>query len=340
MNEKYKNLLNPTESIQKAMPAFVETFVSYYGEEERERITKTFNDMLIIGYTDPSNISSVINNSNKEKSAELINKFLNKMTSSKEEQDKLRKVLFADYKLQFFNLQPIYEYMSYKENNDVSNYQKEKLVSFLQKFYPETTVNNLDEMIKSKVFKNLDIIIPFYKEILNEYQEYEKEIKPYLDYVDECNRIKNKLETEYQIKYIEQIKSLFTDKEYEEIRDKINNKKYYFISMMNSKTKNFVPSSLNGTALIDAFSKENEEKLKNGSTWQKKSIQDDRIRYFKNFGINLGINATYEDYLNNEKVKEILPKKELANKLIDIRNNLYTEMMNKYYQSIPEYKKT
>lgn len=339
MNDKYKRLLNPTEAILQSIPVFVEAFVTYYGEEERERITKTFNDMLVIGYTDPSNISHIINKSNKEKSNEIINNFLNKMISNKEERDKLIKVLFDNHELEYESLHPINNYMQYLDNDDVSTYQKEKTVSFLKQFYPETTIDNLDEMIKSGKFKNIDTIIPLYKEMLKEYKEYQKETKPYLDYVSECLNIKRKLEKEYQIKYIEQIKSLFTDLEYQEIKNKIDSGSFYFINMINAKTKNFVPSSLNGEALIDSFGKINEERLQNGSNWQKKSVQDDRISYFKNFGIDLGSGAKYEDYLNNPKAKELFPKVDLVEKLKDIRTKLYTEMMNKYYQSISEYKR-
>lgn len=336
MNDKYNRLLNPTEAILQSIPAFVEAFVTYYGEEERDRITKTFNDMLVIGYTDPSNIKYTIRESNEEKSTEIINEFLNKMTSNKEEQDKLKKALFDNHELEYDSLHPINNYMQYLDNDDVSTYQKEKAVSFLKQFYPETTIDNLDEMIKSGKFKNIDTIIPLYKEMLKEYKEYQKETKPYLDYASECSNINRKLEKEYQIKYIEQIKSLFTDLEYQEIKNKIDSGN---INMINAKTKNFVPSSLNGETLIDSFSKINEERLQDDSDWRRKSIQNDRISYFKNFGIDLGIGAKYEDYLNNPKVKELFPKVELVEKLKDIRTKLYTEMMNKYYQSISEYKR-
>lgn len=339
MNDKYIRLLNPTEAISQSIPAFVEAFVTYYGEEERDRITKTFNDMLVIGYTDPSNINYTIRESNKEKSNEIINKFLNKMISNKEEQDKLIKTLFDNHELEYDSLHPINNYMQYLDNDDVSTYQKEKIVSFLKQFYPEITIDNLDETIKSGKFKNIDTIIPLYKEMLKEYKEYKKETKPYLDYVDECSNINRRLEKEYQIKYIEQIKSLFTDLEYQEIKNKIDSGSFYYINMINAKTKNFVPSSLNSEALIDSFSKTNEERLHDDSDWRKKSIQNDRISYFKNFGIDLGIGAKYEDYLNNPKVKELFPKVELVEKLKDIRTKLYTEMMNKYYQSISEYKR-
>ena len=36
MLETYYRMLNPTETIQRAMPAITEAFVTFYGEENRE----------------------------------------------------------------------------------------------------------------------------------------------------------------------------------------------------------------------------------------------------------------------------------------------------------------
>ena len=193
MNEIIKRKLNPTETIKKSLPAIIEAFVSFYGESERERITSKFNNMLIIGYSKPENIINILNTSNKEKSNELINEFLNKLTSDKEEQEKLKKLFFDDNSFEHSTLQPINKYINYKKDPNVSNYTKIQIVNFLKQIYPEVTIDNLDELIKNKTFKNIDIIIPLYEKMLIEYQEYKKETKPYEEYVKKCSDLKENL---------------------------------------------------------------------------------------------------------------------------------------------------
>lgn len=337
MTESTYRKLNPTETIINSLPAIIEAFVTFYGEDERERITSKLTNMLVIGYASPSDMLSTIRNSNTAKSNVLINEFLDKITDKEEDRDKLSKLFFGNYQFDFPSLQPINKYMNYINGNNTSDYRKKDVVEFLQQINPETTVDNLDELIKSGKFKSIDIIIPVYEEILEKYKKYLTEMEPYTNYVNKCNELKSNLEKKYTKKLIERLKDLFTEEEYSQIQDKFNDKYLVSIRDINGKTKNYISYSLEGTSLIEAFSNENDEILINGQPWRKDSIKRDRIQYFKNLGLDLG--DDYEVYENNPKAKELTPSKETIERVINETKNMYTEMINEFYTSLPEHQK-
>ena len=98
----------------------------------------------------------------------------------------------------------------------------------------------------------------------------------------------------------------------------------------------FLLDSNNRIALTN-IAIENEKIIETGTQWRKDSVLKDRIEFFKNLGIDLGDN--YEVYIQRQDIQKLLSTlKELAEKMISKRNDLYTQMMNKYYTSLEEYK--
>jgi len=334
-NSTYRKL-NPTETILNSLPAIIEAFVTFYGESERERITNKLTNMLVIGYASPDNMSTTIRNSNTEQSNILINRFLEQVTD-KEEMDKLRKLYFDNNELKFSILHPINKYINYVDGNNTSDYNKKDVVEFLKQINPETTVDNLDELINQGKFKNVDKLVPLYKEALEKYKKYSTEMEPYTNYVNKCNELKSNLEKKYTKKLIEKLKDLFNEEEYQQIQAKFNDKYFVLIRDINGKTKNYLSYSLEGSPLIESFSNQNDEILINGQTWRKDSVKRDRIQYFKNLGLDLGDN--YELYETNPKAKALTPSKETVDRVINETKNMYTKMMNEFYTSLPEYQK-
>lgn len=341
MNETTKKLLNPTETIIQNIPILIEAFVEFYGEENREYITTKFTNLIVIGYSLPNDVDAIIHQSDNQKSEEIKNEFLNKCTKNQEEIEKLKKYFFNDSSLKYDNLHPINKYIEYKENpeNRQNEYRKKEIVTFLKQIYKEVTMENLDELLEAGTFKNIDVFIPIYKLERKKYEIFQKEIKPYQDYVDKCDKYKNELEKKYNKILIEQLKFLFTNEEYLEIEESMAKGKFYIWELdgvCKGKVENYLGLCLNSITLLTSFDEESEEILKTEITWKKDSIKKDRIKYFNNLGINLGDN--YDDYINNPKVKELIPSQELINQIQDIRKNLYAKMMVEFYNSIPEYK--
>ena len=334
MNDITYKKLNATETITKALPKLIEAFTTFYGESERERITEKFNNMLIIGYMKPETIGRILREDKTQKSNELIEQIFNMLDIPKEEYEKYKKIYFNNNELEYQTLHPLYKYVQYKNGNN-SDYYKKEIFNFLKQLYPTVTMDNIDEFIFSTKASDLNKILELYKDSLTEYHEYIQTMKQLEAYLKRCDEKKQKLNIKYTNTFISEFKYLFTDEEYKQIEEKNNNG--YSIKFISKKTENYFGYTLNGSALIDAFSIENEKIIETGTQWRKDSVLEDRIKFFKNLGIDLGDN--YEVYIQRKDIQKLLPSlKELAEKMIYKRNDLYTQMMNEYYISLEEYK--
>lgn len=332
-NQTYKKL-NATETITNSLPIIIEAFTTFYGEEERERITEKFNNMLVIGYMSPDKISEILNKDKKQKSDELIEKFLDKLNIHKEDYDKYKELYFNKNELDYFNIHPLYNYVKYI-NGENTDYIKNKTYEFLKQLYPNISLEDLDKSISSEIKKDMSTLLEKYKETLTEYDKYLDSLKEVEKYLKRCNELKNTLNKKYTKELITEFKYLFTEEEFKQIEEK--NNRGYTISYTNKKSENYFGYNINGTAYIDSFNLENEEVLKGDMEWRKQSVLKDRIKFFQNLGIDLGDN--YENYINHKDIKKIMPSlKELAEKMKNKKNELYTKMMNEYYTSLEEYK--
>ena len=65
MNNQLYKKLNATNTITASLPRIIEAFTTFYGEQERERITEKFNNMIIIGYMSPEKISQILKEDKK-----------------------------------------------------------------------------------------------------------------------------------------------------------------------------------------------------------------------------------------------------------------------------------
>lgn len=332
-NQTYKKL-NATDTITKAIPRIIEAFTTFYGEEERERITEKFNNMLIIGYMSPEQIERLLREDKKQKSDELVEMFLSKLNLPKEEHEKYKIIFFNKNELDYPTLHSLYHYVQYINGNK-SEYHKNKVFEFLKQLYPNIELEDLDKSITPEIKKDLNNILELYKETLTEYDKYLETLKEQEKYIERCNELKNTLNQKYTKELINEFKYLFTEEEFKQIEEK--NNRGYSIYYANKKSENYFGYNLNSTTYIDSFNIESEEILNGNREWRKNSVLKDRIKFFKNLGIDLGDN--YEDYLNHQDIQKMLPSlKELAEKLKNKKDELYTRMMNEYYTSLEEYK--
>ena len=146
----------------------------------------------------------------------------------------------------------------------------------------------------------------------------------------------SKLETKYLKKYINEIKDVFSKDELQALGNFLNDSSSY--SNLPSRIKNYIGTNpLNSPPLVESFSGENEIIIQKDDSWQKRSIIQDRITYFKNLGINLGEN--YQRYQMNKEAKSAIPTEELVNHLKTSRESIRNELMTEYYESLPEYVK-
>ena len=107
--------------------------------------------MLVVGYSNPKDLSYIIRKSNEAKSEELINGFLNKFLQEKEDQEKFKKIFFEDNTFEYTSLMPIHKYFEYKMNMvDIkSQYTKKGVYGVLE----AQNITTVDEQAVSIALK-------------------------------------------------------------------------------------------------------------------------------------------------------------------------------------------
>ena len=195
------------------------------------------------------------------------------------------------------------------------------------KAIPDASFDNLDNLFENEEIKNLLKYIEALPEMTNEFNSKMSKYSYFIENIKIEQEQKMALEEEYYLKFIEENKELLTE---EELKILVESKNKKNVSLPKRVTSIF-GSSLNGNINFEAFSEENDEVLKDESSWRQKSIIRDRITYFKENGINLGDN--YEDYLNSEEVLKIIPSKEVIEKVINSKKKIMNEYNNVLYTS-------
>ena len=57
-------------------------------------------------------------------------------------------------------------------------------------------------------------------DILNEYNSFKKEIKPYTDYLNECKKIKKNLKRKYTLELVQKFQEYFSNEEIKNFKEK------------------------------------------------------------------------------------------------------------------------
>ena len=214
---------------------------------------------------------------------------------------------------------------------------KNTAVLRLSEIFPEVDKDNIDEFTKEGKF---DIIIALYNELLDKeaiFKDYCKEnLSDISDLVLKQKEYKRELEKKYFIKFVEQFKSLLSEKDIEAFDKEKQKSSPWFYSIDGIKV--IFGSGLGSVRDIGYFSSECEEMLHNPEVgdYTKKTIMESRIKYFKYVGIDLGDN--YEDYVNNPDCKNLWPSEQTIIDLNTAASNIEDELNKEFYSSLPFYK--
>ena len=165
-----------------------------------------------------------------------------------------------------------------------------------------------------------------------------KKYQPYREMIEKQDQIRDRLSKEYYLRLMLENKDLLGEADLEKLEEY---KKDLSMSYILTPYTTFIFGyGIGSSSPIEAFSKESEEMLNDSeqSNWKKESIMEDRMRFFKKNGIDLGEN--YEDYKNSEITRKIWPSIDRVEKYIESKNRLLNEYNNEYYASIPEHRET
>ena len=214
-------------------------------------------------------------------------------------------------------------------------YHFKQAKSILKKINPNVTIENFSQIMEQrdiqiliKYAELLPTLVAEYKSRMQEYEVYEQEEKF-------ANQLHNQLSNEYYLRFIEENIDLLSeaDRQKVEIFKGNLNKSYVLTSYTG-----FIFKKLNSDSPFEAFSEESEKVLNDPkeSFWKKDSIINDRIRFFKENGIDLG--DDYDAYLRSDDAKRIWPTFSRVQQFIESRVRLWNEFNNAYYTSLPAYK--
>ena len=287
ITETISQRFNASIIIREKLPKIIEAFVNFYGEEERDYIEDKFKNVFIVSYGSPKSYERIIEKNDKKVKDYLEEKLLADLKIPRNLKYRFLESIFGEYEI-FNNETPIEEYIKYL-NNDISEISYPKIKKLLNYFGKNTNADVLIKYIKKGGYKELNKVVEVYKKIKEEYHKYLESTKVYRDYIVRCQDLYSKLETKYLKKYIDEIKDVFTNEEFQELENFLNKKMSY--DDLTPRIKNYIGTNpLNSPPVVESFSGENEIIIQKDDSWQKRSIIQDRITYFKNLGINLGEN--------------------------------------------------
>jgi len=311
--------INIATSLEAKVPTIIEIFTKYYGEEERERITKIFSSVTYVGYLDLNAIKSLVFDLRKQIYNNSGNQFLESMglEVSEENYNKFFGSQFTGYG---DNLANFYAY-----EIDHVQWKKESALKAIEELFGEKVEIDSPEYKKYRETilsykEKYDRAIAICNEELKRFEQLfqlEKELKDY----------ESKVSAKYKTKYLEAISEYLSE------HDKSLIGKEQFLHNFDCYEL-LVGYSYESKCLLDAFSKDSEEKLHNPKTreYTKNSIIEDRINYYKKSGLDLG--DEYEDYLESDEAKKITPSFEFVDKIRGIKDKLVQEEKNEMVRGL------
>ena len=148
--------LNCNEEFRKHIKDFIEVFVDYYGEEQREYIEERFNSALLIGYLTEGNFNNNIHKLEQIESEKLFSRIISKTNINATE-----KQLFGTpsgkecYSFEYRNLHPIYSLKKFYdeftlgEEKRLKSYYENSYASLIR-YVPKISFEEYMYMIENK----------------------------------------------------------------------------------------------------------------------------------------------------------------------------------------------
>lgn len=352
------NLVNFEELKRKVLPYFI----AIYGEENREFIINKLEAIVPIFYTTIEGQMNAMYYEQNIKKTELTLRFL-KENGIILPEEVIKKILqnnstsyLNKYKEAYDFLYACFDGNAYSRNFGIrdigltptdSAFKISQSVQKLAKFgiiAPENDYNNwlLSPEGQKAIMKVKNILISLAK-LDSEYDIFNEKFIILQNRIEEARKIKDKLDYDYTLAYLDDIKDFLSPKEKEMLEKFKNspNKNLYNL------TSSFAILKIAGNlsfayAPLYAFTKEAEAKLHNPevSDFQKDSIKNNRLAYYKLQGLYNGeenvdtflevMKAEHKEPSLDDVEKILTTKEKYANKC----NERYTMLTSTFSQNI------
>lgn len=387
--DRIRRFLNGNEEIKKAIPLYIEAFVKFYGEEKRKEIEEKFNNLLCLGYQNPSAIVIALITLENQKTIELlepifesINIPLDLITGSLtlSEKDYMpishlyelidlhnigeegRKQLFYDDAFRILNSrlnmteEEFKQLITTKEipqrYQDKSDFVKEYIMNvidtskierqykykfslakdLLKAIIPSINEDNFEELLNNDIVQKLMNT----RENLEEaYKEYKEELGSLQDEAQNIKELSTKLGNNLYRQFLKENIDIFPENIRVKVEEYLNDE----TAILEHDIWEIAGISLEHDGCIKAFSEDAENILhdSNSPSWKVNSIKEERIKYFKILGLDLGDN--YDDYLKSEEARKLTPSKEGIERFIKSKSYYLNKYNNMFYPSLERHKK-
>ena len=302
-----------------------------YGEKHRTQIEKALDSLYINSYITYEDVKSDYLHKFNQFVDMLGLDFLKEYgipISKEEETDVYKK---GTYSLDKEKKKIIDRYFGWNisKNSKIFNFSDELLNSaqeygknfilkercdILKTFDISATPDNYFDVINTsegqRALKEIKRVYDIAVKCKNKLEEFEQSNKDVEIYLSEGEKFKQELNVKYTRKYYEEIKPYLSKEEQDNINKMLEMENLNGIYLGDP---NYIYS---GNFLLESFSTENDEKIKQDN-WEAKYLKEKRVKYFKAKGLDLG--DDYSAYENSEETKKIIPSKEFVKKIIETK---------------------
>ena len=346
---------NLSIDFKRLLPFVVDAFIKVYGEEYRDIISKRINSAIIIPYYDIEGLSSYISYIKRCKRREYAIKFLDKIGVDVEKHikdnytqsldDKIEKVLKYYIHSSFLGFAEDNHYwaplQAFKLDNESQLLEnKIKIINYLlDNKHEQITEENFELFVETaeyhEVQKKIYELNTVYEQLLLEYREWEKQLKPYEDFVESENKKKAEILKKKKM-------SIFMD-----ISSRLP---FPVINAISTKSLEEKSDAILGTldisskSIIESFSHDTMEKLKSEDVdlFDKYLIVFLQSTYLRNIGVEipnrkmLKCNSEedvndYLFFLSQDNIKKYIPSEDVISYITHVRENNYEDALKAYY---------
>ena len=321
MIDEFINTLNYENLIDAKIKQIIDEFVSFYGEERREEIERKINGTVIIPYMSIESLKTTISKIKKLKTEEI----LKKLEESNLIDSETMKKLFNKVNIEYSSILDYYKYVDrVKETNDREIKPPFSLLSVDK----EIDGSRILDGNKTNMMEVMDSIRPHVIKLMEDYDKTIDKIKDKIELSDRLTKKSSELKDKYLLEFASKYKD-FLGEEYAKIEKEYYERGKIFI---NSPRLNLLISrSFSLPTCLDYFDEDNEEIIREDNN----RIKQERIKYFKSMGIDLG--DDYESYEKDEQCKKIWPSKDFIEKVKEDRKITIKNHNREVYSNYPAY---
>jgi len=222
----------------------------------------------------------------------------------------------------------------------------------LKKLYPQIDFTDFGSYYQnrhSNILKDIDLMLDDYLQMRNDYLKEIAPLKPYEEYCEQAQKLKDKYFNQALYNLIIELSSSFPKEEIAEIENQFHHQQ-----ILNLNHLPYLYAYLGDgldcpSSLLSSFSKENnrllatflsQDKIEDEGSipdeWVVDNIMQERMYFFKRLGIN---HNTYQEYIGDLDCQKITPTYDIVNKVENLRHKYCEQAKIAFYQALPDYQK-